>query len=811
MALFADVAFPTAVRQLFTYHISEDNNSAVLPGQRVWVPLKNWYAIGVIVHVHTHKPDFKTKPVKRILDKKPVLSEELLTLTKWVSAFYFCSWGEAIQAALPAGLNFISQKKIKVGDSPLPPLSPDEREIINEQQSNELLLDEAKKRWKGTRFNKVFNGLLKRGIIEIWEEPEIKVSPETEKVWNWAAGKNARLARLFLEKKQKAKPPKWELALRELVEMDLPIRNTGLAQHPVLTTYTINKLRSEGWLDFAYVEKEPEFSHLQHAPDALKQLNDEQQAAFNQIQVSLNKQEFSSFLLFGITGSGKTEVYIHALKQALANGRGGIVMVPEIALTPQTISRFYKIFGEEIAVLHSRLSNRERLQAWRSLESGKKRIAIGARSAVFAPVKNLGIIILDEEHDSSYKQADPAPRYHARDTAIMRARQNNAVMIMGSATPSMQALHMAAKGKSTLLELKNRHAEAALPQVKITDLKQYRYSMKGDFALPLFNAIEHALEKKEQVILLYNRRGFASYMQCEDCGHIPQSPECAVSLTYHKNKNMLMCHYSGYARRADTKCEHCGSAKLKIEGSGTQNVEEQLGTFFPQAKILRFDRDSTSGKNSHERILTLFERGDADILVGTQLVAKGLNFPNVTVVGVINADTELAFPSFQATERMYQLLSQVAGRSGRGDKPGVVYLQTKQPDNPAIIFAQSHNHKGFSRQELAYRKPLYYPPYSRLISFILKSGVSEQAHSAAYALHNSIRAISPDLPLLGPAPGAIPWMNKKFIWEVTLKVEPDKGAAYIENLISKAMENYRQAIKGRLASVRINVNVDAIQ
>ncbi len=811
MALFADVAFPAAVRKQFTYHISDENNGAVLAGQRVWVPLKNWYAIGVIVHVHTNKPAFETKPVKRILDEKPVLSKELLALTKWVSSFYFCSWGEAIQAALPAGLNFISQKKLRLSDAGLPALSADEQEIINELQDDELPLDEAKKRWKGTRFNKVFNGLLRSGVIEIWEEPEIKVSPETEKAWNWAAGKNAHSALHFLENTKKAKPTKWEQALHQFTRMDVPARNAELAKHPVFTAYTLNKLQSEGWLDFSYVEKEPEFSHLKYAPDTIKQLNGEQRTAFEQIQDSLYKQAFSNFLLFGITGSGKTEVYIHALRQALANGKSGIVMVPEIALTPQTISRFYKIFGEEIAVLHSRLSNRERLQAWRSLESGKKRIAIGARSAVFAPVRNLGIIILDEEHDSSYKQADPAPRYHARDTAIIRARQNNAVMIMGSATPSMQALHMAAKGKSTLLELKNRHAEASLPQVLITDLKQYRYSMKGDFALPLFNAVESALEKKEQVILLYNRRGFASYMQCEDCGHIPQSPECAVSLTYHKNKNMLMCHYSGYARRADTQCERCGSDSLKIEGSGTQNVEEQLGTFFPQAKILRFDRDSTSGKNSHERILAQFERGDADILIGTQLVAKGLNFPNVTVVGVINADTELAFPSFQATERMYQLLSQVAGRSGRGGKPGVVFLQTKQPENPAIIFAQSHNHKGFARQELAYRKPLYYPPYSRLISFVLKSGMSEPAQSAAYVLHECIQAIAPDMPLLGPAPGAIPWMNKKFIWEVTLKIEPDKGAAYIENLISRVMESYRQAAKGRLSSVRVNVNMDAIQ
>ncbi|MDR9415435.1 MAG: primosomal protein N', partial [Gracilimonas sp.] len=522
------------------------------------------------------------------------------------------------------------------------------------------------------------------------------------------------------------------------------------------------------------------------------------------------KNEFANYLLFGITGSGKTEVYIHALKQVIEQGKGGIVLVPEIALTPQTVSRFYRIFGDDIAMLHSRMTSRERLQAWQDLNSGKKKIAIGPRSAVFAPVQNLGIIILDEEHDSSYKQMDPAPRYHARETALVRAKMNDSVVIMGSATPSMQALNMAAKGKCELLELKKRHANAVLPEVKILDLKQYTGAMQSEFAVPLYQAMEKAMENDEQIILLYNRRGYASYLQCEDCGHIPESPESSVSLTYHKRKNLLMDHYTGYSRRKDTKCENCGSPNLKVQGSGTQNIEEQLEDLFPHAKVIRFDRDSTSRKGAHERILKEFGDGNADILVGTQLVAKGLDFPNVTVVGVVNADTELAFPSFQATERMYQLLSQVSGRSGRGDKPGTVFLQTRQPDNPALIFAKNHDHKGFARQEMEFRKPLYYPPYSRLIRFELKSAKGHEVNMAAHALKNSASRVAPKIPILGPSPAAILWINKKYHWEVTIKIDTQKGGRYIEALLDKILEVYAADIKGKFSSVRVNVNVDAI-
>ncbi len=786
--------------------------NSVQAGQRVWIPFRNYYAIGVIVRVHDQTPSFKTKPIRKILDEEPILSNELLALTQWISRFYYSSWGETIQAALPSGLNFVSRKYLRISDSvDRNKLNKDEKEVISDLQETETTLKEAKKRYKGTGLNKVFSGLLKSKAIEIWEEPDLKVTVATERQWIWAKGKNEKDVQDFVQSEESNTDLKWVSALEAFLEMGLPVRQSEIKDENAFSSYTLKKLQDEGWITYQEVEKKSDIEHLDYEPDSIKTLNEDQQAAFRQISKSLSKEEFANYLLFGITGSGKTEVYIHALEQVVDSGKGGIVLVPEIALTPQTVSRFYRIFGNKIAVLHSRMTNRERLQAWRDLNSGKKNIAIGPRSAVFAPVQNLGLIILDEEHDSSYKQMDPAPRYHARETAIVRARKNNAVVIMGSATPSMQSLNMAAKGKCELLELTKRHAEAQLPKVEVLDLKQYKGAMRGELAVPLFMAMEEALEKNEQIILLYNRRGYASYLQCEDCGHIPQSPECSVSLTYHKRKNLLMCHYSGYSRRADTNCEQCGSQNLKVQGSGTQNIEEQLEDLFPDAKVIRFDRDSTSRKGAHEKILNAFGEGEADILIGTQLVAKGLDFPNVTVVGVIDTDTELAFPSFQATERMYQLLSQVSGRSGRGEKAGTVFLQSRQPENSAIQFARKHDHKGFARQEMEFRKPLYYPPYSRLVRFELKSTKEQEVSQAAHQLTSSIGRVMPELPVLGPSPGAIPWMNKKYIWEVTLKIDPEKGAGYIEAVIGKIMQVYEAETKGRFSSVRVNVNPDAIQ
>ncbi|MEX2656845.1 MAG: primosomal protein N', partial [Balneolales bacterium] len=478
--------------------------------------------------------------------------------------------------------------------------------------------------------------------------------------------------------------------------------------------------------------------------------------------------------------------------------------------TPQTVRRFYQIFGDQIAVLHSRLSERERFDAWTSLQNGEKKVAIGARSAIFAPIKDPGLIIIDEEHDSSYKQEDPAPRYHARETAVMRAHINGAVIITGSATPSLVSLRASATGKCTMLKLDNRHAAAQMPEVKILDLKQYRSAMRGPLAVPLFLAIEEALGKKEQVILLHNRRGFSTFIQCDDCGEVLECPHCSVSLTYHKAKKHLRCHYCGFSRLLPEACPSCNSRAIGDLGMGTQKVEAGLEECFPDARIVRMDQDTTSGKDSHEKILKRFGTGDADILMGTQIVAKGLDFPNVTVVGVINSDTELAFPSYRSAERMYQLLSQVAGRSGRGDKPGKVFLQTLMPDHNVLRFARHHDFPGFARSEMKSRRELEYPPYSRLVKIFFKATDEQLAAKIAEIFTEIILRFLPSRLVMGPSPSAIARMNRAFSWESHIKIHPDKGGKYMEQLFDAIFEKFDKERPANAGKVRITINVDTM-
>lgn len=805
--LFADIAFPTAVRRLFTYHVSK--KMGIRPGMRVWVPLRSEFAIGMVVRTHEKKPSFETKPVERILDNEPVMDSQILKLTEWIHRFYYCSWGEAIQAALPVGLNFISEKKLKIKKGFKGAPDKEELELLDDIESESLTLKDAEKRWKDGRKSGLLKKLIKKGVIEIWEEPKQKIDYRTVKHWIHAG--SAEPEKILKELPEKDFNLKWVQAYREISKMDLPVTHQELLENELFTDYTLKRIEEEGWIESVDLPVESEHANNgKYEPERIKKLSGQQQTAFEKIRSELDAKSFKSFLLFGVTGSGKTEVYIHALRHALEQGRGGLVLVPEIALTPQTVRRFYQIFGDLIAVLHSRLSARERYEAWKSLKSGEKRIAIGPRSAVFAPVNDLGLIVVDEEHDSSYKQFDPSPRYHARDVAIMRASMSNAVTVLGSATPGMVSVEAARQGKHEMLQLPQRPS-GTMPEVRILNLLEYKSAMKGPLTVELYEEIERALKREEQIILLYNRRGFASYLQCEDCGHIPQSPECSVSLTYHKKKNILLCHYSGYSRRADTHCELCGSPNLKAKGSGTQQVEEEVQELFPEARLLRMDRDTTSGKFGHQKIYEKFANGESDILIGTQLVAKGLNFPNVTVVGVINADTELAFPSFRSSERMYQLLSQVAGRAGRAEKPGVVYVQTWKPDHPAIQCARTHDFRAFAKYELANRKMLQFPPYSRMIVFQFKSPSWSKVQMVADKFCDAMRLEVGDDLVLGPSPSLIEWMHGQFQWEAHIKLKTSYNASIIERLLNSIFRRYETIKPKGGSSVRINVDVDAVE
>ncbi len=804
---YVDIAFPTAVRRLFTYHLSEDQN--ITPGMRVWVPLRNEFAIGMAVQIHDRKPTFKTKAVEQVLDDEPVMNQTMLHLTEWIHRFYYCSWGEAIQAALPVGLNFSSEKKLRVAKKNLDNLSQKEKELLKDIQEDDYTLKDARKRWRDGSEKKLFNRALKRGWIEVWEQPRQRVDYKTAK--HWQVAESIKPEKILSELSESDRSKKWVQAFEKLTEMDLPKTHQDLLGDDLFTPYTLKRIEEEGWIESVDLQVETDSQQNGvHEPDQIKTLSDQQQTAFKAIKKSLNDDAFKSFLLYGVTGSGKTEGYIHALKHALEQGRGGLVLVPEIALTPQTVQRFYQIFGDQIAVLHSRLNDREKFEAWQSLKSGEKRIAIGPRSAVFAPVQDVGLIVVDEEHDSSYKQFDPSPRYHARDVAVMRAYMENAVAVLGSATPGMVSVKAVMEKKHEMLQLPLRPT-GTMPDVKILNLLEYKNAMKGSLTAELHQEIEKALDRDEQVILLYNRRGYSSYLQCEDCGHIPQSPESSTSLTYHKKKNILLCHYSGYSRRADTRCEKCGSENLVTKGSGTQKVEEEMQEIFPDARLLRMDRDTTSGKFGHQEIYEKFLKREADILIGTQLVAKGLDFPNVTVVGVVNADTELAFPSFRAGERMFQLLSQVAGRAGRAEKPGIVYVQTWKPDHPAIACAKNHDFKAFAKLELADREMLNFPPYSRMIVFQFKAKSLQKVQMIAHRFCDAMRNVTGESSVMGPSPSVIEWMNGQYQWEANIKLKRTYNAHVIEKLLNQIFEEYESMKPKGASAVRINVDVDAVE
>lgn len=835
MPLFVDIAYASAPRQLYTYRVPEELCELVSIGKRVWSPFRNYNAIGMVVRVHHEEPSFEYKSIRKVLDNEAILDESLLKLTEWMHRFYYCSWGEAIQAVLPSGLNMVSKqyvraislsdtetilsaetksspesKSVSATDNTLVELTKKEKKLWSWVASlaEEPTAEELRKRSRAQGELGVLHSLIKKGCLEIWEQPEIKSKEAKEIWWDWKNEDAKNKASIYIPSEKKFK---WEQALMVVQEQNLPARHKDLKMLEKLGASELRTLAQKGYLrKFEKSRFEMQSQQLIYDPSTINVLNDQQRRATDAIVQQLEDQKFGQFLLYGITGSGKTEVYIHAIKRVRELGKGAIVLVPEIALTPGTVARFYKVFGEDIAVFHSQLSASERLSAWNALKKGKKNIAIGPRSALFAPINPLGLIIIDEEHDSSYKQMDPAPRYHARETAVMRAHLEDAIVVMGSATPSLQTLHRVAKNKVIMLRLTQRHAEACLPAVHMLDLKQYKSAMNGPMAVPAYLAAKEALERKEQVIFLLNRRGFASYLQCEDCGHIPISPECSVSLTLHKRKGILLCHYSGYARRVDTHCEACGSPNVKECGSGTQQAEDQIEALFPGARVARFDRDSTSKKGAHARILESFGRGKADILVGTQIVAKGLDFPNVTLVVVLDADTEQAYPSFQSSERLYQLLSQVAGRSGRGKKPGKVFIQTRQPEQPALHFVPSHDHQGFARHEMALRKPLNYPPFSRLIKCVLKGSKNEQVSAASMALYQAWQQVVPQWALLGPSPAPIEWMQGHYYWELIAKVDPEKGAHYMEAMLDQVLEVY-ESLYPEHRSVRVNIHVDAIQ
>ena len=735
-----DVALALPLFRTFTYRVPDDLTGSVTIGSRVVVPFRQGKEIGIVVGSGSVREGVKYKDVVEAPDDAPVMDSAVLALCRWIADYYVVPLGVALRTALPAALTG--------ANAPVP--SRKSRRVV--QITVEL------------------TSLLHRDEV-------FSRSPQQRALYELLEALGGRAAAELLREQLDFSPS----VLRGLVARGLvEVGSETVARDPFLT----RALRA------------PDV----HTPSAAQQ---------NAIMRLALAKPGQVALLHGVTGSGKTLVYLEMLRRVvLEQGKTAIVLVPEIALTPQTVDRFRAVFGDRIAVLHSALSEGERYDAWLALRRGEKRIVVGARSAIFAPLRDLGAIVVDEEHESSYKQGE-APRYHAREVAIVRARAEGAVVVLGSATPSLESWTNASSGKYELLTLPERAGGARLPAVHVVDLRAERPKAKPSdmpavdaaFASAvspaLDDAIRHRLARSEQTILLLNRRGYSAFVQCGTCGDVAICPNCSISLTYHRTRERLVCHYCQQAEPVHEVCLRCGGTRLLQRGLGTQQVERLLSERYPGARIARMDVDTTSGKWAHTEILDRVGSGEVDILLGTQMIAKGLDFPNVTLVGVIDADVGINLPDFRASERCFQLLSQVAGRAGRGPKGGEVFIQTRSPSHHAVKCAVTHDYHRFVHEELSGRKHPLYPPYVRIANVVL-SGTQEEATArlatrTAVWLHKLLEARpAPGVTVIGPAPCPVERVKNRWRWHVLIKAERPQDLGRVGRYLVERFEVPKQ-------------------
>ena len=690
----AEVALPLPIDDTFHYAVPPKFRSSLTVGSRVTVPFQRRVLTGYVVGVLQRTEIEKLKMIADVPDVLPTFDERMLELTRWIGEYYFCSWGEALACAAPPGTMVEGKRVYRIAAMPKfgTKLSRREQELVALlSEHGEQSVAQLQRATGVHALHNALNMLESKAIVESRHVvPRSRVGPK--KVLFAASLVQPENAKQVVQELRSSAPAQAKL-LEMLMSRPGAQPAAGLLEEAGTSLQVLRALERKGLVLIARKEllRTP-VTTLDTEQDKKVVLTEEQQKAHDVIAMAVRTDQFGVFLLKGITGSGKTEVYLRVIERALEKGGTAIVLVPEISLTPQTVARFTNRFGPRIAVLHSRLSTGERYDEWRRIKRGDASIVVGARSAVFAPVRNLGIIVVDEEHDGSYKQAD-APRYHARDVAIMRAKMCNAVVVLGSATPSLESYHNCEVGKFMLLELTSRVTGQALPNVSVIDMRQQALDMHARpvISLPLQDKIEEKLAKGEQVMVFLNRRGYAPFLMCRRCGYVPMCRRCYVSLTYHSTTDLLQCHYCNGSQQVLVMCPECGKGKLIFVGAGTEKTERDLRCFFPEARIERMDLDTTSRKGAHQKILSRFMKGEIDILVGTQMIAKGHDFPGVTLVGVVSADVAINIPDIRAAERVFQLLTQVAGRAGRGSEPGEVLIQTYNCEHYSIKAARMHS------------------------------------------------------------------------------------------------------------------------
>lgn len=793
----------------FTYRIPDDLQSDLKTGCRVLVPFGERWVTGIVVGFceTCDLAPGRIKTIAHLLDPYPLVTPAMLDLCRWVASYYLCNLSEVLSAALPAGIHLDSGQHFAIEEdfdaALLGLLSPRQREVIAVLND----LGSASMRQLHNRLGKAgvqsaVHGLLQRGIAQAFQKMSApKVKPKTQRMAALVPS-DPRWFDLELPVLEK-RAPRQAQCVRRLHAAECPLSVAQLAAEGI-SSQVLKGLADRNLVRFIdrEVVRDP-YSHVDLPPPEPVAPTPHQARAIGAIDRCIDQNAFRVHLLRGVTGSGKTLVYIRAVAHALASGKGAIVLVPEITLTPQTVRRFRIHFGDRVAVLHSALSRGERYDAWREVRRGKRAVVIGARSAVFAPVENLGLIVIDEEHDASYKQDDPAPRYNARDVAIMRARLQNLPIVLGSATPSLESHHNARTDKFGALTLPERVDSRPLPAITLVDM---RYEGGGMFSRPLRKKMRERVKKGQRIILLQNRRGYAPAVQCADCGQSIQCHHCQVTLTYHAARRAMLCHYCGYTEPSPVSCPSCNSGNFLMLGAGTQRVEETLEAQFPGVRVLRMDVDTTSRKGAHDRILERFAQGGADILLGTQMIAKGLDFPGVTLVGVISADTGIHLPDFRASERTFQLLTQVSGRAGRGDIPGEVVIQTYMPDGEAVQCAQHHDFETFAERELTARQSLGYPPFGRFALLLFKGKDEHAVARAAGLCAQALRAHTPpDVEIMGPVQAPIARIQSTYRWQVLLKSD---SHSRLNAALRRAATQFGPNKRG--SGVRMAINVDPV-
>nr|WP_315181840.1 primosomal protein N' [uncultured Flavobacterium sp.] len=817
---FVEVILPLSLAKTFTYRISETEFHYIKKGMRVAVPFgKSKMYTALVIATHQNQPTlYEAKEIHQILDEKPIVTEIQIAHWQWISTYYMCAIGDVYRGAMPSALLLESETVI----------THKQNVFVDESQlsDDEFLVYQALQQQSSLKVQDIIAILNKKNIVPVLQKLIDKnILVLEEEIQESYKPKLVRYVRLH---------PKYEsnTGLGELIET---LKNANKQREIVMSYFqlsasektrgeakpiTVKKLievaNSSSAVVKALIEKEifeeyfiqeDRVNFAGKAQENALLLSQAQQTAFNGIKDSFTQKEVC--LLHGVTSSGKTEIYIKLIEEYLVTGKQVLYLLPEIALTTQLVGRLRAYFGDKVAVFHSKYNNNERVEVWKQVleNSPKAQIVIGARSALFLPFYQLGFIIVDEEHEQTFKQVDPAPRYHARDAAIVLAHSHQAKVLLGSATPSLETYFNAQSEKYGLVEISERFGNVQMPVIELVDLKDkyFRKRMTGHFSDTLVDDITLALSLGEQVILFQNRRGYSPIIECMTCGHVPQCQQCDVSLTYHKHKNQLRCHYCGYSMAKPTNCHSCSSIDLTTKGFGTEQIEQELISIFPSAKTGRMDQDTTRGKFGFEKIIDSFKNREVDILVGTQMLAKGLDFDNVSLVGIMNADTMLYHPDFRAFERSFQMMTQVAGRAGRSEKQGKVIIQTYNPNHNTIQQVTNNDYFGMYKEQLYDRQIYKYPPYFRIIKVTLKHRDFDKLKEGAIWLYQ-VMSQNLNMPVLGPEEPAISRIRNEYIRTILIKIPQNTPIGSTKKTIQKILNSFEAVALYRAIKVTLNVD-----